>query len=84
MLHVATAVQYLCQSNAIAMEGVEEGVKKLVEIVKDVRFADDQGMIASSETDLQKIINDLNDTVTKYDMRTHNGRERKMCKRNKL
>ena len=32
-----------------AMEDVEEGVRKGGELLKDVKFADDQGMVAQTE-----------------------------------
>src|SRR5688572_16139671 len=40
-----------------AMDGVVEEVKIGGKTLQDVGFADDQGMIASSETGLQKIMN---------------------------
>ena len=52
-----------------AMEGVEEGVKIGGKLLKDVRFADDQGMISGSESGLQKIMDALNSTATEYDMK---------------
>ena len=52
-----------------AMEGVEEGVKIGGNLLKDVRFADDQGMISGSESGLQKIMDALNSTATEYDMK---------------
>jgi len=36
---------------------------------KDVRFADDEGMIAGSERGLQKMTKTLNFTATKYGMK---------------
>ena len=36
-----------------AMEGIEEGIKVGGKLIQDVRFADDQGMIASTEKRLQ-------------------------------
>ena len=39
-----------------AMEDVDEGVKVGGELLKDVRFADDQAMVASTEASLQKFI----------------------------
>ena len=39
-----------------AMEGIEEGIKVGGKLIKDVRFADDQGVIAKSEAGLQKIM----------------------------
>ena len=35
-----------------AMEGIEEGIKGGGKLIQDVRFADDQGMIASTEKGL--------------------------------
>ena len=52
-----------------AMDGVVKGVNIGGITLQDVRFADDQGMIASSETGVQKIMNALNNTATKYDMK---------------
>ena len=52
-----------------AMEGVEEGIKVGGKLLKDVRFADDQGMVASTEQGLQKIMDCLNTTAVKYGMK---------------
>src|SRR5688572_33111318 len=52
-----------------AMDGVVEGVKIGGKTIQDMRFADDQGMIASGETGLQKIMNALNNTATKFDLK---------------
>jgi hypothetical protein len=49
------------------MEGIEEGIKIGCNLLKDVRFADDQGMIAGSEIGLQKIRDGLYTTALKYD-----------------
>ena len=49
-----------------AMEMNEEGVKVGGKVIKDVRFADDQGMVANSNNGLQAIMNDLNETAKKY------------------
>ncbi len=37
--------------------------------MRDVRFVDDQGMVASTEKGLQKIMNRLNESVKAYDMK---------------
>src|SRR6218665_465632 len=50
-----------------AMEEIEEGIKVGGKIVKDVRFADDQGMVAGSEEGLQKLMDGLNRTAKEYD-----------------
>ena len=52
-----------------AMEGIEEGIKVGGKIVNDVRFADDQGMVAGTEGGLQRIMDSLNATAEKYEMK---------------
>ena len=52
-----------------AMEGIEEGIKIGGKLLNDVRFADDQGMIAGSQNGLQTIMDRLNDTALTYCMR---------------
>src|SRR6218665_3927494 len=52
-----------------AMEEIEEGIKVGGKLVKDVRFADDQGMVAGSEGGLQKLMDELNRTAKEYDMK---------------
>ena len=39
------------------------------ELIKDVRFVDDQGMLASTEHGLQSVMDGLNETAKKYDMK---------------
>jgi hypothetical protein len=51
-----------------AMEGIEEGVRIGGESVTDVRFADDQGMVASSEKGLQRVMDGLNNAAKRYGM----------------
>ena len=52
-----------------AMEDIEEGVRVGGELLKDVKFADDQGMVAQSEKGLQKLMDAVNDTGKLYDMK---------------
>ena len=52
-----------------AMESIEEGIMIGGKLLKDVRFADDQGMVAGSEVGLQKIMDGLNATALKYGMK---------------
>lgn len=52
-----------------AMDGVEEGIWVGGKLLKDVRFADDQGMLAGSEVGLQKIMDSLNNTALEYNMK---------------
>src|SRR6218665_130583 len=54
-----------------AMEEIEEGIKVVGKLVKDVRFADDQGMVAGSEGGLQKLMDGLNRTAKEYDMKVN-------------
>jgi hypothetical protein len=52
-----------------AMEDIEEGVRVGGELVKDVRFADDQAMVASTEVGLQRLMDGLITAGKKYDMK---------------
>ena len=52
-----------------ALEGSVEGVKVGGYLLRDVRFADDQGMVANTEKGLQKIMDRLNDTAKAFDMK---------------
>jgi hypothetical protein len=63
---------------AEAMDNIEEGVNVGGEIVRDVRFADDQGMIASTEAGLQKIMDKLNLTAKKYEMKINVAKTKAM------
>src|SRR5688572_20514697 len=48
---------------------VEEGIVVGGQIINDIRFADDQGMVASTEKGLQSLMNKLNDTAKKFNMK---------------
>ena len=52
-----------------ALEDMEEGVSVGGQLVSDVRFADDQGMVADIEMGLQRIMNKLNDTAKNFGMK---------------
>jgi len=54
-----------------AMEGIEEGMKVGGKLLKDVRFADDQGMVANSEAGLQKLMDGLVSVAKQYDMKVN-------------
>ena len=54
---------------AEALEEVKEGIRVGGELLKDVRFADDQGMIASSNDGLQRLMDSLNRAAGRYDMK---------------
>ena len=53
----------------IDIEDFEDGIVLGGMLVTDVRFADDQGMVACSEKGLQEIMNKLNDTAKKFNMK---------------
>ena len=38
-------------------------------LLKDVRFADDQGMVASTENGLQRLVDRVNETSKRYGMK---------------
>lgn len=59
-----------------AIEDVEEGVKVGGKLVKDVRFADDQGMVANSELGLQKLMDGVVRAAEEYGMKV-NGKKTK-------
>jgi len=52
-----------------ALDGVDEGVKVGGSLLKDIKFADDQGMVAETERGLQIIMNRLNDASKEYGMK---------------
>ena len=54
-----------------ALENMDEGIIEGGQVVSDVRFADDQGMVASTEIDLQKLMNELNETARKFNMKVN-------------
>src|SRR6476469_8097283 len=43
-----------------ALEVVEEGIRVGGELIKDVKYADDQGMVANTEAGLQSLMDSLN------------------------
>jgi hypothetical protein len=60
---------YVEMMMAEAVDDIEEGVKVGGKFVKDIRFADDQGMVASSETGLQRLMDGLTTAAKRYDMK---------------
>src|SRR6476469_1497573 len=52
-----------------ALENVEEGIRVGGELIKDVIYADDQGMVANTETGLQSLMDSLNTTAKHYNKR---------------
>ena len=55
--------------NAEAMQSMDEGVNIGGENLSDVRFADDQAMMSSTNAGLQSIMDKLNETAKKYGMK---------------
>ncbi|XP_047474126.1 uncharacterized protein LOC125028694 [Penaeus chinensis] len=60
-----------------SLENCEEGVKVGGQLVKAVRFADDQAMVADSEKGLQEIMDSLNAVVEDFGMSRHKENEAK-------
>src|SRR6266853_5658664 len=54
-----------------AMEEIDEGMRVGGELLKDIRFADDQAMVASTEEGLQRIMNGLTNTARLYEMKVN-------------
>ena len=54
-----------------AIDDIEEGVLVGGRLLKDVRFADDQGMVASSNDGLQRLMDGLNKTAGEYGMKVN-------------
>ena len=52
-----------------ALDDVGEGVKVGGSLLKDIRFADDQGMVAETEQGLQNIMDRLHDISKEYGMK---------------
>ena len=53
-----------------ALENVEEGIRVGGELIKDVKYADDQEMVANTEAGLQSLMDSLSTTAKHYDMMT--------------
>ena len=52
-----------------AMEGSEDVIKVGGQLITDVRFADDQGMVDNTEEGLQRTMDTLSKTAKEYDMK---------------
>jgi len=65
------------------MKNNEEEIVVGGQVISDVRFADDQGMVASSETGLLNLTDKLNDTarniIIKLVLEKGNGRVQRLC-----
>jgi len=60
------------------MEGIEEGIKVRGKMIQDVRFADDRGMIASTERGLQRVMDRLNATAENFGMKINTKKTKVM------
>src|ERR1043165_8327522 len=60
------------------MEETEEGVKVGGRLIKALRFADDQAMLATTQAGLQKMMEKLNLTSKKYNMKINIGKTKSM------
>jgi len=61
-----------------AVEDTEEGIKVGGKLIKALRFADDQAMLASSENELQQVMDRLNTTSAKYNMKINTKKTKVM------
>ena len=52
-----------------ALETSVEGILVRGQMVSDVSYADDQGVVSSTERGLPKLMNKLNDTAKKFSMK---------------
>ena len=52
-----------------AMEGSEDGIKVGGQLITDIRFADDQGMVDNTEEGLQRTMDRLSKTAKEYGMK---------------
>ena len=66
---ISSAVLNVCRDDGGALENVEEGIRIGGELIKDVKYADDQGMVANTEAGLQSLMDSLNTIAKHYDMK---------------
>ena len=59
-------------------EDCDLGVRVGGNRTRDIRFADDQAMIANNETELQQIIDRLNTIANKFNMKINVGKTKVM------
>jgi len=62
-----------------AMEDNTDGINIGGNIISDIRFADDQAMIADTEEGLQRIIDKLDTTAERYNMKINIAKTKIMC-----
>src|SRR6476661_5361054 len=61
-----------------AIENVEERIRVGGELIKDVKYADDQGMVDNTEAGLQTLMDSLNTTAKHYDMKININKTKAM------
>ena len=61
-----------------AMDGIRAGIKVGGKLVRDVRFADDQGMVAGTQKGLQKIMDALQGVAEVYGMKININKTKTM------
>src|SRR6476469_9791408 len=61
-----------------ALENVEEGIRVGGELMKDVKYADDQGMVANTDAGLQSLMDSLNATAKHNDTKINNKNKKAM------
>src|SRR5919106_585908 len=70
MSTISIAIFNLCRVDAEGShEGSEDGIKVGGQLITDVRFADDQGMVDNTEEGLQRTMDRLSKTAKEYDMK---------------
>src|SRR6476469_5857633 len=52
-----------------ALKNVEEEIRVGGELIKDAKYADDEGMVANTAARLQRMVDSLNTTAKQYDMK---------------
>ena len=64
-----------------ALSGVNEGIRVGGDLIKTVRFADDQATLASSVKGLQLMMGKMQESAGEYDMKIMKTKVKKICKR---
>ena len=59
-----------------ALENMDKGIIVGGQVVSDVQFTDDQGMEAGTKNGLQKLMNKLNETGKKFNMKMNVQKQR--------
>jgi len=76
--HLYYSILYIAELIREALENTEEGVKVGGKLVKALKFADDQAMLAGSEYDLQRMMDRLNMVSVNYNMKINTKKTKVM------